>query len=165
MIAKIIAHGATREQAIARLRRAVADTMVALDEGTTNQGFLLELLGRPERTAARSTRAGSTACRPRATSAVRHADAALVQAAIALSDAATADERAHFYALARRAPGRRRRCLPDRRPHASAASATASPSADRAAPLPRRGRRRPHRGDRGAADRARLAYGGQAYRT
>ena len=33
---------------------------------------------------------------------MRHADAALVQAAIALSDAATADERAHFYALARR---------------------------------------------------------------
>ena len=48
MIAKIIAHGDTREQAIARLRRAVADTMVAIDDGTTNQGFLLELLGRPE---------------------------------------------------------------------------------------------------------------------
>src|SRR6185436_1131188 len=42
MIAKIIAHGSTREQAIGRLRRAVADTMVTLDEGTTNQGFLLE---------------------------------------------------------------------------------------------------------------------------
>ncbi|MDP9134985.1 MAG: ATP-grasp domain-containing protein, partial [Actinomycetota bacterium] len=48
MIAKIIAHGATREQAIGRLRRAVADTMVVIEEGTTNQGFLLELLGRPE---------------------------------------------------------------------------------------------------------------------
>src|SRR5204862_514733 len=48
MIAKIIAHGDTREQAIARLRRAVADTMVSIEEGTTNQGFLLELLGRPE---------------------------------------------------------------------------------------------------------------------
>ena len=48
MLAKIIAHGATRAQAIARSRRAVADTMVVIDEGTTNQGFLLELLGRPE---------------------------------------------------------------------------------------------------------------------
>ena len=48
MIAKIIAHGDTREQAIARLRRAVADTMVNIEEGTTNQGFLLELLGRDE---------------------------------------------------------------------------------------------------------------------
>ena len=52
---------------------------------------------------ARSTPAGSTACRPRARcSRCRHADAALVQAAIALYDAATADERARFYALARR---------------------------------------------------------------
>ena len=68
MIAKIIAHGDTREQAIARLRRAVADTMVAIEDGTTNQGFLLELLGPPELRAARSTRAGSTGCRRRATS-------------------------------------------------------------------------------------------------
>ena len=30
------------------MRRAVADTMVVIDEGTTNQGFLLELLDRPE---------------------------------------------------------------------------------------------------------------------
>ena len=110
MIAKIIAHGATREQAIARLRRAVADTMVALDEGTTNQGFLLELLGRPE------LRAGEVDTgwldRLQAQGEVepmRHADAALVQAAIALCDAATADERGRFYALARRG-----------RPHAEA---------------------------------------------
>ena len=48
MIAKIIAHGSTREEAIARLRRAIADTMVVIEEGTTNQGFLLELLGRSE---------------------------------------------------------------------------------------------------------------------
>ncbi len=103
MIAKIIAHGDTREQAIARLRRAVADTMVALDEGTTNQGFLLELLGRDE------LRKGEvdTGWLDRLQAAgdvqpVRHADAALVQAAIALADAASADERAHFYALARR---------------------------------------------------------------
>ena len=103
MMAKIIAHGSTRDQAIARLRRAVADTMVALDEGATNQGFLLELLGRPE------LRAGEvdTGWLDRLQAAgdvqsVRHADAALVQAAIALCDDATADARAHFYALARR---------------------------------------------------------------
>jgi acetyl/propionyl-CoA carboxylase alpha subunit/acetyl-CoA carboxylase carboxyltransferase component len=103
MIAKIIAHGDTRGQAIARLRRAVADTMVALDEGTTNQGFLLELLGRPE------LRAGEVDTgwldRLQASGEVepmRHADAALIQAAIALCDAATADDRGRFYALARR---------------------------------------------------------------
>ena len=103
MIAKIIAHGDTREQAIGRLRRAVADTMVNIEEGTTNQGFLLELLGREE------LRRGEvdTGWLDRLQAAgdvqpVRHADAALVQAAIALSDAATAEERSHFYALARR---------------------------------------------------------------
>ena len=103
MMAKIIAHGDTREQAIARLRRAVADTMVNIEEGTTNQGFLLELLGRDE------LRKGEvdTGWLDRLQAAgevqpIRHADAALVQAAIALSDAATADERARFYALARR---------------------------------------------------------------
>ena len=110
MIAKIIAHGATREQAIARLRRAVADTMVVIDEGTTNQGFLLELLGRPELrrgevdTGWLDRLQGADEVQP-----VRHADTALIQAAIALCDAATADERARFYALARRG-----------RPHAEA---------------------------------------------
>src|SRR5829696_6241642 len=103
MIAKIIAHGSSREQAIGRLQRAVADTAVALDEGTTNQGFLLELLGRPELRAGEvdtgwlDRLAAQGDVQP-----VRHADAALIQAAIALCDAATATERGRFYALARR---------------------------------------------------------------
>ena len=110
MIAKIIAHGANREQAIARLRRALADTMVVIDEGTTNQGFLLELLGRPELrrgevdTGWLDRLQGADEVQP-----VRHADTALIGAAIALCDAATAAERARFYALARRG-----------RPHAEA---------------------------------------------
>jgi len=110
MIAKIIAHGSTREQAIARLRRAVADTMVALDEGTTNQGFLLELLGRPElRAGAVDTGWLDRLHAQGDVEPLRHADAALVQAAIALCDAATAADRGRFYALARRG-----------RPHAEA---------------------------------------------
>jgi acetyl/propionyl-CoA carboxylase alpha subunit/acetyl-CoA carboxylase carboxyltransferase component len=110
MIAKIIAHGSTREQAIARLRRAVADTMVVIDEGTTNQGFLLELLGRPELRRGEADTGwldrlqGADEVQP-----LRHVDTALVQAAIAICDAATADERARFYAMARRG-----------RPHAEA---------------------------------------------
>ncbi len=110
MIAKIIAHGSTREKAIARLRRAVADTMVVIDEGTTNQGFLLELLGRPELRRGEADTGwldrlqGNDEVQP-----LRHADTALIQAAIALCDAATAHERARFYALARRG-----------RPHAEA---------------------------------------------
>jgi acetyl/propionyl-CoA carboxylase alpha subunit/acetyl-CoA carboxylase carboxyltransferase component len=103
MLAKIIAHGATREQAIARLRRAVADTMVVIDEGTTNQGFLLELLGRPElRRGEVDTGWLDRLHAEGDVEPVRHADAALVQAAIALCDTETAADRAHFYALARR---------------------------------------------------------------
>ena len=48
MIAKIVAHGAGRDEALARLRRAVADTTVVLRGGTTNRAFLLSLLDRPE---------------------------------------------------------------------------------------------------------------------
>ena len=47
-IAKVIAWGNDRDEALARLRRALAETMVVVDGGTTNQGFLLELLDRPE---------------------------------------------------------------------------------------------------------------------
>src|SRR3954452_20341079 len=110
MIAKIIAHGRTREEAIARLRRAIADTLVVIEDGTTNQGFLLELLDRPE------LRSGDVATGwldrlqgQGAVESVRHADTALIQAAIALGAAATATDRAQFYALARRG-----------RPHADA---------------------------------------------
>ena len=103
MLAKIIAHGATREQAIARLRRAVADTIVVIDEGTTNQGFLLELLGRPELRAGEVDTGWLDRLQAQGdVEPVRHADAALVQAAIALCDEETAADRAHFYALARR---------------------------------------------------------------
>jgi acetyl/propionyl-CoA carboxylase alpha subunit/acetyl-CoA carboxylase carboxyltransferase component len=110
MLAKIIAHGATREQAIARLRRAVADTMVVIDEGTTNQGFLLELLGRRELRAGEVDTGWLDRLQAQGdVEPVRHADAALVQAAIALCDEETAADRAHFYALARRG-----------RPHAEA---------------------------------------------
>ncbi len=48
MIAKIIAHGRTREEALARLRRAVSETAVIIEGGATNKSFLLELLNQPE---------------------------------------------------------------------------------------------------------------------
>ena len=48
MIAKIIASGRTREQALARLRRAVAETAVVIEGGATNKSFLLDLLDEPE---------------------------------------------------------------------------------------------------------------------
>jgi acetyl/propionyl-CoA carboxylase alpha subunit/acetyl-CoA carboxylase carboxyltransferase component len=48
MLAKVLAHGATREEAHARLVRAVTDTRVVLQGGMTNKGFLLDVLGHPE---------------------------------------------------------------------------------------------------------------------
>ncbi len=48
MIAKIIAHGRTRDEALARLRRAVAETAVVIEGGATNKSFLLDLLDQPE---------------------------------------------------------------------------------------------------------------------
>ncbi len=48
MIAKIIAYGSTRAQALARLRRAMAETTVVIEGGATNKSFILELLDQPE---------------------------------------------------------------------------------------------------------------------
>ena len=44
MIAKIIAQGSNRPATIARLTRALRELKVEIENGTTNQGFLLELL-------------------------------------------------------------------------------------------------------------------------
>ncbi len=102
-IARVTAWGEDRDEALARLRCALAETMVVVDGGTTNQGFLLELLDRPE------VRSGDVDAawldRLQLSGEIvqaRHADVALLQAAIALADGATADERARFYAFARR---------------------------------------------------------------
>ncbi|HEY2041461.1 MAG TPA: biotin carboxylase N-terminal domain-containing protein, partial [Jatrophihabitans sp.] len=48
MIAKIIAYGRTREEAFARLRRAIAETTVVIEGGATNKSFILDLLDEPE---------------------------------------------------------------------------------------------------------------------
>jgi acetyl/propionyl-CoA carboxylase alpha subunit/acetyl-CoA carboxylase carboxyltransferase component len=102
-IVKLTAWGGDRGEALARLRRALADAVAVVEDGTTNQGFLLDLLSRPE------LRAGEidTGWLERlylsgGTVSVRNADLALLQAAIELSDRDTADDRARFYAFARR---------------------------------------------------------------
>ena len=48
MIAKIIAHGRTREEALARLRRALSETTVVVAGGASNKSFVLDLLKQPE---------------------------------------------------------------------------------------------------------------------
>ncbi|HWC23264.1 MAG TPA: carboxyl transferase domain-containing protein [Flexivirga sp.] len=48
MISKIIAHGSTRDEALARLRRALEETTVIIRGGVTNKSFVLELLDQSE---------------------------------------------------------------------------------------------------------------------
>ncbi|MCK6547438.1 carbamoyl-phosphate synthase subunit L [Myxococcota bacterium] len=103
MIAKIIAHGATRAEALSRLRRALLESFVVIEGGTTNKAFLLDLLSKPELEAnatdtgwlERSMSSGTIAVRP-------HASVALVQAAIAAADDEELADRERFYASAAR---------------------------------------------------------------
>ena len=48
MIAKIIAYGRDRTEALARLRRAMGETTVVIEGGATNKSFVLDLLDQPE---------------------------------------------------------------------------------------------------------------------
>ncbi len=48
MIAKIIAYGKDRDEALGRLRRAMAQTTVIIEGGATNKSFVLDLLDQPE---------------------------------------------------------------------------------------------------------------------
>ena len=48
MVAKTIAWGRDRNEALARLRTALRETTVVIDGGTTNKSFLLDLLDRDE---------------------------------------------------------------------------------------------------------------------
>ncbi|GAB09774.1 acyl-CoA carboxylase [Gordonia araii NBRC 100433] len=48
MIAKIIAYGSTRDEALGRLRRAMSRTGVVIEGGATNSSFIIDLLNQPE---------------------------------------------------------------------------------------------------------------------
>ncbi|GID27459.1 ATP-binding protein [Paractinoplanes brasiliensis] len=102
MIAKIVAWGQNREEALARLRRALDDTTVVIDGGTTNRSFLIGLLGRPEVAAGRF----DNQWLDRLTAAGEHLPApdpvALLVAAVTSYDLDQAAEQAAFHARARR---------------------------------------------------------------
>src|SRR5437762_670564 len=110
MIAKIIAYGQNRAEALARLHRALRESVVVIRGGSSNKAFLLELLNRQE------VKNGSVdvGWLDRLAASGEHlsrkfADAALLQAAIEGYDSALAIEQAQFYASAVRgrphAPG------------------------------------------------------------
>ena len=103
MIAKVIAHGRDRGEARARLLRALEEMAVVVRGGATNRSFLIDLLTRPEVVdgTADTGWLDRLAAEGRLTSD-RHADVALIAAAIDADDAEQAVERERFYASARR---------------------------------------------------------------
>jgi acetyl/propionyl-CoA carboxylase alpha subunit/acetyl-CoA carboxylase carboxyltransferase component len=103
MIAKVIAWGADRGEARARLRRALEEMAVVVRGGATNRSFLIDLLDRPE--IADGTADTGWLDRLGAESRLtsnENADVALIAAAIDSSDTEEGVERERFYATARR---------------------------------------------------------------
>jgi acetyl/propionyl-CoA carboxylase alpha subunit/acetyl-CoA carboxylase carboxyltransferase component len=101
MIAKIIAWGHDRSEALARLRTALRETTVVIDGGTTNKSFLLNLLDREEVVSGAAdtgwldrTGSGTT------TGPTPTADIALIAAAVDAYEADERLERAGFLASA-----------------------------------------------------------------
>ncbi|HEX6970403.1 MAG TPA: carboxyl transferase domain-containing protein [Micromonosporaceae bacterium] len=83
MIAKIIAFGRTRDEALGRLRRAIAETTVIIEGGATNKSFLLDLLDQPEVIDARADTGWIDRVRAQGhLVSTRHSGIALVAAAI-----------------------------------------------------------------------------------
>jgi acetyl/propionyl-CoA carboxylase alpha subunit/acetyl-CoA carboxylase carboxyltransferase component len=101
MVAKIIAFGQSRKEALSRLQRVLRESVVVIKGGATNKAFLLELLNRPEvqhgqvdvEWLDRLTANGEHLSR-------RYADVALVQAAVEVYCADLAVEQAQFYTSA-----------------------------------------------------------------
>jgi len=101
MIAKVIAYAPSRELALARLERALADTTVVVEGGTTNKSFLLDLLSRPD---VRSGEADTGWIDRERTvgglSDQRHAGIAVVAAGIDAYEEEERGERLRFFATA-----------------------------------------------------------------
>jgi len=101
MIAKIIAYGQNRNEALSRLQRVLRDSVVVIKGGASNKAFLLELLSRPEVQCGdvhngwldRLAASGDHVSR-------QYADVALIQAAIETYDEQLAVEQTQFYASA-----------------------------------------------------------------
>jgi len=109
MIAKVVAWGRDRDEALGRLQRGLAQSLVVIDGGTTNKAFLLALASQPDVRAGtydnrwldRLTAAGGLLPAPH--------PMALLAAAVEAADAEQAAVQANFLAAAARG----RPALPD----------------------------------------------------
>jgi acetyl/propionyl-CoA carboxylase alpha subunit/acetyl-CoA carboxylase carboxyltransferase component len=101
MIAKLIAYGHNRKEALSRLQRVLQESVVVIKGGSSNKSFLLELLNRSEVQGSQVDIGwmDRLACNGEHLSR-RYADVALVAAAIEAYDAELAVERTQFYASA-----------------------------------------------------------------
>jgi acetyl/propionyl-CoA carboxylase alpha subunit/acetyl-CoA carboxylase carboxyltransferase component len=103
MVAKVIAWGQNRKEALSRLQRSLAESVIVVKGGASNKAFLLGMLAREEVQRGdvtvewldRIAEDGGLLSR-------KHADAALVQAAIDAYESELAVEQAQFYASAAR---------------------------------------------------------------
>ncbi len=103
MIAKIIAYGRTRQEALARLQRVLHGSVVVIKGGTSNRAFLLQLLGRAEVQEAKVDIGWLDRLAAKGQHLSRqYVDVALVQAAIEACDRELKAEQAEFYASALR---------------------------------------------------------------
>jgi acetyl/propionyl-CoA carboxylase alpha subunit len=103
MLAKVVAYGRDRAEALARLRRALGQSLVVVRGGATNKGFLLDLLARPEVQGGGLDNAWLDGLVAREAHVTRRdADIALLQAAIDVYDAELHLERTQFCSTAMR---------------------------------------------------------------
>jgi acetyl/propionyl-CoA carboxylase alpha subunit/acetyl-CoA carboxylase carboxyltransferase component len=101
MIAKIIAYGQNRKEALSRLQRALLESVVVIKGGASNKAFLLELLNRKEVQSGEVHNGWLDNLAANGAHLSRHyADVALVHAAIEAYDEQQAVEQAQFYASA-----------------------------------------------------------------
>ncbi len=105
MIAKIIAYGRDRDEALGRLRRAMAQTRVVIEGGATNKSFVLDLLDQPEVIDASADTGWIDRVRGEGR-LVSHRHSAIALAAAAI-DAYQEDERAEQHRLLSTASGGR----------------------------------------------------------
>ncbi|MCX6463213.1 MAG: ATP-grasp domain-containing protein [Pseudonocardiales bacterium] len=102
MIAKVIAWGRDREEARARLARALRQTSAVIDGGTTNKAFLIDLLGRPEIVEGTADTTWLDGLMAAGYTPPRRADIALLATAVEAQDAHVARQRGRLFASAER---------------------------------------------------------------